>query len=79
MATTLKTVTAIMSCDAKEEIEDDGHEVRFSAYADAGGEYAEYFNATPYGDAKLGILNGAAAEFFEKGATYRVTFEKVED
>ncbi|KKK82830.1 hypothetical protein LCGC14_2799490, partial [marine sediment metagenome] len=68
------------SCDAKDEIEGEegGQEVRFSAYADADGEYEEFFRATPYGDAKLGILNGAAADFFEKGATYRVTFEKVD-
>jgi len=74
-------VTAIFTCLNKIDEEEDGNggSVHLQPYADADGQYAEYFAATPGGECRLEILNQAALDQFEPGANYRVTFERIED
>ena len=42
-----------------------------------GKENAGWASATPSGSINLGILNDKATDYFEEGAEYLVTFEKV--
>lgn len=69
-------VVAMMKCDSKSDSQ--AGDVRLSCVADVDGEYADFFEATPYGECQLGILNEKALEQFEPGAAYRVTFERVD-
>lgn len=41
-------------------------------------EAEKYFNATPFGEIRMGILNPSAFEQFEVGDRFYVDFEKVE-
>lgn len=69
-------VTAMMVCESKTD-QDGGQSVTLRCVTDTGGKYAEFFKYTPWGSCTLGILSQVAAEQFEPGATYEVTFSKV--
>lgn len=44
--------------------------------SDPNSENAKFFAATPNGDINLGTVNEEAAEMFEPGEDYEVTFKK---
>lgn len=77
-------VECVMRCDAKDPSTVEGNEgcaeVQLSTLVGSDGEqWVQHFRYTPYGDARLGLLNVPAAEAFEPGALYRVTFERIEE
>ena len=70
-------VQAKMVCTAKiNHGEGQAGEVNLMAVADGSEESKRFFEATPWGHVKLGILNPTAYGSFREGATYLVTFEE---
>jgi hypothetical protein len=51
--------------------------VKMQVVSDPDGEYKNFFKFTPWGSLELGILNEAALDQVEEGATYKVTIEQV--
>ena len=55
------------------KLKDDG-----TTYWDVPEENAEFFRLTPSGQLRMGILNEAAADYFEVGKSYYLDFTKVD-
>lgn len=72
-----RKVAAIFDC--REVPSDRSDSVSLEATYDAE-EWQEFTEATPWGHIEMGLSPDAPArDFFHRGATYRVTFEEVED
>lgn len=54
------------------------HNIRLSPVVDGSEENKKFYAATPGGNIQLNTVNAAAAEQFEEGKEYYVTFEKAE-
>lgn len=73
---TPRPVEAVMRC-MKSGSEDGGVKLECIAEQDAGlgQEYARFFEATPYGECFMSVMNEQASSQFIEGELYRVRFE----
>lgn len=72
-----RKVEARFQC--QETVSEDSEDVKLTAVTD-GEVWPTFTKYTPWGEITMGIESDApASDFFEEGATYKVTFEKVEE
>jgi len=74
------TVEARFVCFEKTENESGSHTVKLRAVTDDDGDdWSEFTDATPSGTMQMYIAPGyPAADKFQPGGTYRLTFERVD-
>lgn len=85
---TIDNVTAKLRCNTKKTTEPPAHEVGVYVYQqvelhavyspDPADPNYSYSKSTPAASLQMMITNPTAAEFFEQGAEYLVTFERVQ-
>lgn len=77
----MKKVTCQMQCTEIVTYEDsEQRDVHLSAVIDADGDWEDFTKYTPAGSCEL-MIDGSttkAAEFFEEGGVYKMTFEQAE-
>lgn len=71
------SVTAKFKCTSTSNFEGGAKGVKLGAVVGGSPENDQFFKWTPNATIELSTLNPAAAEQFEPGAEYLVTFEKV--
>jgi hypothetical protein len=70
------SVRAKMFCNSKTEGLEGEFTVQLFTVTDGSDENEQYFKYTPGGQCTLAILNKSAADQFEQGKEYYVTFEE---